>query len=236
MKRIKSGVFGHSFSLRFLFLVVISILVSVESSLAEESTYVESKWMYFAVTNIQPNIKLDFEELGGVHFFSSKPKDYVGPKFGAKLWIDKDRIFTSELRGGLAFCKSSFLLNWEIPDEISFEPLDCNVYTIRAEMGGAFNFGLGPIHLLPTCGINLDYHWMSVHIDDEKFVGHKWKFGLYGGGEAQLHVGKVQMFCGITKTFDLGKDATFVVDDVEFKGEVTKAPREIYIGMAFRGE
>jgi len=99
-------------------------------------------------------------------------------------------------------------------------------------MGLGVGVGLGPFRLIPGLGINFTYHKLSVDIDDETFRCSKWKVGLFGGVEAALSVNELRFFCGINKTYTLGNDASFLVnDEIKFEGEIVKAPREIYFGI-----
>ena len=220
------------FLLCFLFL----FLVAGMTTAAEEEPVVKAGNVVVAADVFE--LKLDFDTtidiLGETRFFSSRHNKYVGGRFMVHTGENVNKTFYIAGFTGFVWGKSSFLMNWEEPGLLSFDPLESSVSTFSWPIGVDFNLKLGGIlGISPYASAKMMFLRMSMDVSDESYSDTAMKIGVDVGIRATLDFGKFAVTGGAGLTHILNEEIDFELDDLAFNSTTSGSSPEYFLGMEF---
>jgi hypothetical protein len=170
--------------------------------------------------------------MGETRFFSSRHRRYVGGRFMAHGARDPEKLVQIGTFGGFAWGRSGFLLNWEEPGLMSFDPLESSISNLAIPIGFDLNLQLGKILLIsPYVSARMMWLHMKVSIDDEDYSGNAWKIGFDAGLRAAVSLGSVTVTAGAGRTHILNDEIEFEVDDLTFDSRTDGPSAEYFLGV-----
>jgi hypothetical protein len=184
------------------------------------------------VFDLQLEVDTTIDIMGETRFFSSRFQRYVGGRFTAHGALDPAKTFRVGSFGGFVWGKSAFLLNWEEPGLMSFDPLEASIATFSVPIGVELDLRLGDILCIsPYASAKLMWLRMKISIDDEDFSGSAWKMGFDAGVRAALSLGSFTLTGGAGLTHILNDEIDFEVDDLTFNSKTAGSSPEYFLGV-----
>jgi hypothetical protein len=186
------------------------------------------------------DLKLDVDttvDIGGeTNFFSSRHNKYAGGRIMVHNTKNAGRAFYTGSFMGFVWGKSSFLLNWEEPDLLSFPPLDSSFFHLAMPIGFDANLDLGGwVTISPYVAMRMIWLNMKVTISDEDFSGSAFKMGADAGVKAAMQLGSLRLAGGAGWARILGEDIDFKMDDsLTFNTQTNGSSIEYFVGVELK--
>lgn len=214
---------------------MVLLAACVLASSASAQTPVETGRFLLAaeVLDLRVDVDTTVDIMGETRFFSSRHNWYAGGRLIGHNAAKGGRTFYTGSFMGVAWGKSSFLLNWEEPGLQSFEPLEASFTTLAIPIGFDANLDLGGLLTLsPYASANLMWLRMKVEIDDEDFSGSALKLGLGAGLKVALQLGGIRVAAGAGWLHILNDEIDFEIDDsLTFKSRTSGNSPEYFLGV-----
>jgi hypothetical protein len=182
------------------------------------------------------NTDLDFDttlDIGGpTRFFSSRHNLYAGGRLmvhnGGK---PDDTIFLGSF-GGFFWGKTRFMMNWEEPGLLSFDPLDTSLGTMGFVFGKDLNLRVGTfLTVAPYASAKGMWMHLNIEIGDEDFSGNAFKLGFDVGVKVTARLGSLNLAAGAGLTHILNDEIEFEVDDLTFDSKTSGSAPQYFLGV-----
>lgn len=190
--------------------------------------------VYMGTWMLDLNYDIDctLDVLGPTHFFSSRQHQNVGGRLMVHGGGKRGNSFWLGFFGGIQGTRNSFLLNWETPGEISYDPLDASITTVTFPLGLEANFALGrTLSISPYLGVHWAFFLMKLEVGDTSFNGTTSKPGTMGGVEVSLRLRGFRVTGGLGQFRVFGDEMEIDVDDMVFAGRFDGPSTEYYLGV-----
>ena len=182
-------------------------------------------------------LNLDFDTTldiqGETRFFSSRHNKYVGGRIVGHFADNVNKTFYKTTFFGIVWGKSSFLMNWEEPGLVSFEPLEASVSTISFPLGVDLNLNIGNfLKISPYVSAKMMFLRMNLEIGGDDFDDTVIKLGFDAGARVTLTLGKWALTAGAGLTHILNEEIEFELDDsVTFESHTSGSSPEYFLGL-----
>jgi len=233
----------NPFKFSLFFLLLILPLIITTTALADEKSTEEPAQepietpghVIFAANVFELNLDFDttLDIQGDTRFFSSRHNKYVGGRITAHVGDNTESTFYRTTMAGFVWGKSSFLMNWEEPGLISFDPLESAITTYMMPIGMSLNLNLGGfLRISPYFSAKMMLLHMSLEIGDEDFSDNAFKVGIEAGLRVSLVVGEFGITAGAGLTHILNGEIEFELDDsVTFMSRTSGSSPEYFLGL-----
>ncbi len=183
-------------------------------------------------------LNLDFDTtidiFGETRFFSSRHNKYVGGRLMVHMAEDVNKTIYIAPFTGIVWGKSSFLMNWEEPGLLSFDPLESSVSTFSWPVGVDLNFNLGGfLRISPYASAKMMFLRMSMDVSDETYSDTAMKLGFDAGVKVSLGVGNFAITGGAGLTHILNGEIDFDLEDLKFESQTSGSSPEYFLGVEF---
>jgi len=185
--------------------------------------------------DLKVDIDTTLDVAGPTHFFSSRHQLHAGGRFTFHSGAPAGRVFYIGTFGGFGWGKNSFLLNWETPDVVSYEPLDSSISFGYLPFGFDYNLVLGDaLQLSAFTSVKWIFQRFSLKIGGEEFDGTSSKLVGVLGAMATVNLGIARVSGGASLNRFLNSDVDWDVDDLTFESTHTDPSVEYFLGVVLK--
>ena len=182
------------------------------------------------------DMKLDIDSTmdiaGPTRFFSSRHTLYAGGRIMVHSGRPFGKTFYIGQFAGFGWGKNGFLLNWETPGLISYEPLEADITFGYLPFGVDFNLVVADIlQLSAFVSAKWMFQKLTIEIDGDEFDGKSSKLVGAVGGMAAIDLGGLTLSAGAGLNHFVNAKVEWDVDDITFDSEHTKPSVEYFAGV-----